>query len=66
MSNTTISEYADNALLSEAAYADFSKIWKTDDNGEKVVDIDLYKKALIAEGFSATQAADFVSKYNVV
>jgi len=61
MSTTTISEYADNALLSEAAYAKF-----LDENGNLLTKTDDIKNALIAEGFSATQAADFVSKYNVV
>jgi len=64
MSTTTISEYANNALLSEAAYADFSAVFKdgiSDKDKEKAT-ID----ALIAIKFSETQAADFVSKYNVV
>jgi len=59
MSNTTISEYADNALLSEAAYADFKDVVSETDpekKKEKIID------ALKAEGFSATQAADFVIK----
>lgn len=46
----------DNALLSEAAYADFSNISNSDD----------VKAALTTSGFSPTQAEAFVTQWRVV
>ncbi|MDN3639111.1 hypothetical protein QWY82_09850 [Simiduia curdlanivorans] len=51
-----------NAQLSEAAYADF---WDKE-SGQILTDEDDVEDALIASGFSTTQAAEFVTHWRVV
>jgi hypothetical protein len=66
----TVTDYYQNSLLSEAAYADFTKMIVTNTDGSITYNNDILKNTLKDEedgcGFSAVQAKAFASKYSVV
>jgi len=62
---TSIQEYSNGALLSDAAYANFNFNLKAENDAENDIVKGNIKKALETRNFTPAQADDFMAKYEV-